>query len=194
MWVTLLPGQYDRHLGQHQKIKIMKNQTFEIVSTQSNIDWVGKKVTGAHNGTIGVKEGSITLQDGQLTGGKFTIDTAAIKILDITDPATNAQFAGHLASDDFFAIEKYPEATLQITRVSGNHVVADLTIKGITHPVDFDTLINVNGELLTASSKLVIDRTRYGIKFRSGNFFKDLGDTLIYNDFELTVSITAKEV
>jgi hypothetical protein len=28
--------------------------------------------------------------------------------------------------------------------------------------------------------------------FRSGNFFKDLGDTLIYNDFELDVSVTAK--
>ena len=35
----------------------MENQKFEIVSTQSNIDWVGKKVTGAHNGTIAVKEG-----------------------------------------------------------------------------------------------------------------------------------------
>lgn len=172
----------------------MKNQTFEIISTQSNIDWVGKKVTGAHNGTIGVKKGEVILQDGKLTSGKFVIDTAAIKILDITDPATNAQFAGHLASDDFFAIEKYPEATLQITTVSGNHVKGDLTIKGITHPVDFDTLLHVNGELLTATSKLVIDRTKYGIKFRSGNFFKDLGDTLIYNDFELTVNLTAKAI
>jgi hypothetical protein len=32
------------------------------------------------------------------------------------------------------------------------------------------------------------------MKFRSGNFFKDLGDTLIYNDFELNVSITAKAI
>jgi hypothetical protein len=38
----------------------------------------------------------------------------------------------------------------------------------------------------------VIDRTKYGMRFRSGNFFKDLGDTLIYNEFELNVSITAK--
>ncbi|PSL50356.1 polyisoprenoid-binding protein YceI [Chitinophaga niastensis] len=170
----------------------MKNQTFEIVSTQSNIDWVGKKVTGAHNGTIAIKEGEIILNDGKLTGGKFIIDTASIKILDITDAATNAQFAGHLASDDFFSIEKYPEATLAITSVSGNRVESDLTIKGITHPVGFDAVINVNGDLFTATGKLVIDRTKYGIKFRSGNFFKDLGDTLIYNDFELNVSVTAK--
>ncbi|WDF78683.1 YceI family protein [Mucilaginibacter sp. KACC 22773] len=170
----------------------METQKFEIVSTQSNIDWVGRKVTGAHNGTIAVKEGEFILNDGKLAGGKFTIDTTSIKILDVTDPATNAQFAGHLASDDFFSIEKYPEATLHITSVSGNHVEGDLTIKGITHPVGFDAAININGNLLTTTGKLVIDRTKYGIKFRSGNFFKDLGDTLIYNDFELNVNVTAK--
>src|SRR5471030_3142103 len=99
----------------------MENRKFKIVSTQSNIDWVGAKVTGAHNGTIAVKEGILTLNDGKLTGGKVIIDTTSIKILDITDPATNAQFAGHLASDDFFSTQKYPEATLDIISVSGNH-------------------------------------------------------------------------
>jgi len=170
----------------------MENQNFEIVSTQSNIDWVGRKVTGAHNGTIAVKEGELILNDGKLTGGKIIVDTASIKILDITDPATNAQFACHLASDDFFSTEKYPEATLEITSVSGNYVEGTLTIKGITHPVGFDVIVNVNGDQLTATGKLVIDRTKYEIKFRSGNFFKNLGDTLIYNDFELNISVTAK--
>jgi polyisoprenoid-binding protein YceI len=170
----------------------METQKFEILNTQSNIDWVGKKVTGAHNGTIAVKEGEFILNDGKLSAGKFIIDTTSIKILDITDPATNAQFAGHLASDDFFSTEKYPEATLEITSVSGNHVEGSLTIKGITHPVGFDAAVNVNGDILIATGKLVIDRTKYEMKFRSGNFFKDLGDTLIYNDFELNVSVTAK--
>ena len=170
----------------------MENQKFEIVSAQSNIDWIGKKITGAHNGTIAVKDGELVLNDGKLTGGKFVIDTTSIKILDVTDPATNAQFAGHLASDDFFSTEKYPEATLEITSVSGNHVAGDLAIKGITHPISFDVAVNINGDILIATGKLVIDRTKYGMKFRSGNFFKDLGDTLIYNDFELNVSLTAK--
>ena len=56
----------------------METQKFEIVSAQSNIDWVGKKVTGAHNGTIGVKEGELILNDGKLTAGKFIIDTTSI--------------------------------------------------------------------------------------------------------------------
>jgi polyisoprenoid-binding protein YceI len=172
----------------------MKTQKFEIVSTQSNIDWVGKKVTGAHNGTIAIKEGEIILNDGKLAGGKFIINTTSIKILDVTDPTLNAQFWGHLASDDFFSSEKYPETILHITSVAGNHVEADLTIKGITHPIGFDVAVNLNGDVLTATGVVVVDRTKYGMKFRSGNFFQNLGDTLIYNDFELNVTITAKAV
>jgi polyisoprenoid-binding protein YceI len=122
------------------------------------------------------------------------IDTTSIKILDVTDPATNAQFAGHLASDDFFAIDRYPEATFEITGVNNDQVEGDLTIKGITQALSFKANVSLAGDTLTASGKIVIDRTKYGIKFRSGNFFKDLGDTLIYNDFDLNISITARAV
>lgn len=170
----------------------MENQKFKIVTPQSNIDWLGKKVTGAHNGTIGIKEGEIILNDGKLAGGKFIIDTTSIKILDVTDPTLNAQFWGHLASDDFFSSEKYPEAVLEITSVTGNHVEGNLTIKGITHPISFDAVVSVNEDILNATGIIIIDRTKYGMKFRSGNFFQNLGDTLIYNDFELNVNITAK--
>ena len=170
----------------------MKTQKFEVVAAESNVDWVGKKVTGAHNGTIDVKEGEVILNDGKLESGTFIIDTTSIKILDVTDPETNAQFWGHLASDDFFSLDKYPEATLNITSVSGKHVNGDLTIKGTTHPVDFDIELQLNGEVLTATGKIIIDRTKYGMKFRSANYFKNLGDNLIYNDFELNVSLTAK--
>jgi polyisoprenoid-binding protein YceI len=170
----------------------METKRFKIVKAQSNIDWVGRKVTGAHNGTISIKEGEIVLKDGKLASGRFVVDTSSIKILDITDPVTNAQFAGHLASDDFFSTDKHPEAIFEIVSVSGLFVVGDLTIKGISHPAALNVAVDVNGDLLTATGKLVIDRTDYGMKFRSGNFFKDLGDNLIYNDFELNVNITAK--
>jgi polyisoprenoid-binding protein YceI len=174
----------------------METRKFRIATAQSNIDWTGRKITGSHNGTIAIKEGTLTLKDGKLTGGRFIIDTTSIRILDIADLATNAQFAGHLASDDFFASEQFPEALFVITSVKQSEndtydINGELTIKGITNPAWFNALLNVSGDTLTASGKIIIDRTLYGIKFRSGNFFKDLGDNLIYNDFELDVNITA---
>ncbi|WP_207511787.1 YceI family protein [Longitalea luteola] len=169
----------------------MKDQNFNIAVAQSNIDWTGRKVTGSHFGTIALKKGTLSVKDGKLAAGQFIIDTTSIKILDVTDPATNAQFAGHLASDDFFSIDQYPEASFEITTVNNNRVEGNLTIKGITHPIAFDARVEIKGDTLTASGKIVIDRTKYGIRFRSGNFFSNLGDTLIYNDFDLKVNITA---
>lgn len=170
----------------------MKNKKFEVVASLSNIDWKGRKVTGSHNGTISIKEGEFSVSEGKLTAGKFVVDTTTITVLDITDPAANVQFAGHLASGDFFASAEYPEAVFEITSVNNNHIGGNLTIKGISRPVGFDAIIHISGDILTAMGKMIIDRTLFDIKFRSGNFFKDLGDTLIYNDFELNINITAK--
>ncbi|MBS7254014.1 YceI family protein [Flavobacterium branchiicola] len=175
----------------------METQQFKLESAKSKIDWIGRKVTGSHNGTIDIKEGELVFNQGQLSSGKVVIDTTSIKILDVTDPATNAQFAGHLASDDFFNSAEYPEALFVITSATSNiaeiaHVQGNLTIKGITNEVAFDAAITTTADSATLAGKIVIDRTKYNIKFRSGNFFKDLGDTLIYNDFDLTINVTAK--
>jgi polyisoprenoid-binding protein YceI len=177
----------------------MKTKIVKVINTKSTIYWVGRKVTGAHNGTIAIKEGSLIFDGTRLTAGKFIIDMTSIKILDVTDPATNAQFAGHLASDDFFATEKFPEASFEISSAVPKtkeeyEIKGQLTIKGMTHPAIFTAGITFNDEGLNATGQILVDRTNYDIRFRSGNFFKDLGDTLIYNDFELNIRLTAKTV
>lgn len=174
----------------------METQNFKLIASESIIEWVGRKVTGSHNGTIDLKEGTLEFNNGTLKSGKVVIDTTSIKILDIADKATNEQFAGHLASDDFFNSNQFPEAVLEIDSVTSSnnisHITGDLTIKGITHPIAFDTAIASNNSEITFTGKIVIDRTKYGIKFRSGNFFKDLGDTMIYNNFDLNINVTAR--
>ncbi|MBC7935767.1 MAG: YceI family protein [Rhizobacter sp.] len=175
----------------------METQHYKLVPAQSEIAWIGRKVTGAHNGTINILEGSLEFTNGALTGGEFIIDTRSISILDITDPQTNAQFAGHLASEDFFSSAKYPTARLLILYAEKKpgdlySITGNLTIKGITHTVNFEAGIGRNEETLEASGKMLVNRTLYDMKFRSGNFFQNLGDTLIYNDFDLHIKFTAK--
>jgi polyisoprenoid-binding protein YceI len=177
----------------------METTNFKIVSSNSNVEWTGRKVTGAHNGTIGIKDGLFTFVGEKIKEGYIIIDTSTIKILDITDPATNQQFAGHLASDDFFSIEKFPTSSFDILTVkelsdSTYYLEGNLTIKDISNIVGFEVKVENNRNNITLSGKLVIDRTQFDIKFRSGNFFKDLGDTLIYNYFELDFNIIAEAV
>ncbi|WP_426482502.1 YceI family protein [Chryseobacterium sp. R2ACT005] len=175
----------------------MDTKNFKVNNENSTIDWIGRKVTGAHNGTIGVKDGNFTFEDGKPVSGKFVIDTRAIKILDIEDAETNAQFAGHLTSDDFFNSDQFPEALFEITHAEPGdqnlyNVTGDLTIKGITHSINTSLQIVTTDNTAVLDAKIVVDRTKFNIKFRSSNFFTNLGDTLIYNNFDLHIHLVAK--
>ena len=68
-------------------------------------------------------------------------------------------------------------------------IVADLTIKGITHTIDFVADVNINKLEFSATAKIKIDRTQWDIKYHSGNYFKDLGDKLILDEIEFDISL-----
>ncbi|ALR30612.1 lipid-binding protein [Chryseobacterium sp. IHB B 17019] len=177
----------------------MDTKNFKVNNEKSLVEWIGRKVTGAHNGTIEVKEGTFAFENNNLLSGKFVINTKSIKILDIEDAETNAQFAGHLASDDFFNSDQFPESVFEITHAEPGdnniyNVTGNLTIKGITHPVDVILQIVKTDNVAVLDAKIVIDRTKFNIKFRSANFFTNLGDTLIYNNFDLNVHLVAEAI
>jgi len=163
--------------------------------SSSEIVWKGYKVTGQHHGTVELLSGKLNFQDNLLTGGEFTIDMTTIKNIDMVGGSGAAKLEGHLKSDDFFGVETYPTATLQITKVipygtAGNYRVAgDLTIKGITKPVKFMTQVTENNGVLEASADITIDRSEYNVRYGSGSFFDNLGDKAIHDEFELQVKI-----
>jgi len=173
-------------------------QSYQVDTNASTIKWTGKKVTGSHHGTIAFKEGNLEVKDNQLTGGSLVVDMTTIKNLDLTDPDWNQKLIGHLRSDDFFGVEKYPVSRLVIKKVESKggtlyHVTGDLTIKGITKPVEFDSNISVNGNKLQATGTMPVDRTKYGIKYGSGSFFSNLGDKMIDDVFTLEFSLEANQ-
>ena len=155
----------------------------------SNIHWLGEKVTGQHEGNISLKSGALTMTDGAVTGGSFVVDMNSMTCTDLEGDYAN-NLIGHLKSDDFFGVENHPEATLTFTNVEakGNGVYAvtgDFTIKGKTNPASFDLTV-ADG---TATAKVVIDRTKYDIRYGSNSFFDNLGDKAIYNEFKLDVTL-----
>jgi polyisoprenoid-binding protein YceI len=173
-----------------------KPAVFKVDNEGSKLTWLAKKATGEHNGTVKVSDGNFTVDNNTLKAGSFDIDTRTITVADLTDEGANAKLVGHLKSDDFFSAEKYPKANFVITsatKTSGNqyNVKGKLTIKGITNEVAFPATIAVAGKKLTANAKITIDRTKYDIKFRSKNFFENLGDKVIYDDFDIDVALVA---
>jgi len=175
-----------------------KDGDYKVDAEKSKLTWVGKKVTGEHTGTINVAEGSFTTKSNKVTGGSFAIDMTSIKDTDITNPSGQERLVNHLKSDDFFSSEKYPQATFVITKITSGEkdqytVKGNLTIKGITNEIEFPATIQlVNGQV-TAKAKILIDRTKFDIKFRSGNFFENLGDKVIDDNFELNVELVGTQ-
>ncbi len=160
----------------------------EIKVKESSINWVGKKITGSHTGTIQLKEGKLMMEGDQLIGGSFIIDMTTIKVTDLSGDS-KGKLEGHLKSDDFFGIENFPTASLIIKSANktpnGYYINGDITIKGKTEPITFDLKMNAN----TATTSLKIDRTKFGVRYGSGSFFDNLGDNAIYDNFELDVTL-----
>ncbi|WP_309641174.1 YceI family protein [Flavobacterium sp.] len=165
-------------------------QTKNVDLSKSTITWVGKKVTGQHEGTIKLKAGAFFFKNDKLTRGNFTVDMTSIQVTDLKAGEGKEKLEGHLKADDFFGTDKFATSSIAFKSVTPKAngvytVVGDLTIKGIIKPITFDITVKGN----TATAKLTIDRTKYDIKYGSGSFFDNLGDKVIADNFDLTVSL-----
>lgn len=168
--------------------------TLNVVTTESTVQWTARKVTGKHTGQVNIREGKVHMTEGQLKKAEITIDMSSITVTDLSGNG-KAKLENHLKSDDFFGVEKFPSASLVTTSITpvGEEdytITADLTIRGITHPITFDAQIIPDGKKYIAKAHLVVDRTLYDVKYRSGKFFADLGDSTIYDEFDLDISLT----
>ena len=164
----------------------------------STVIWTGSKPTGSHTGNVTLKDGHLLFDHGNLVGGEFTIDMTSITCTDIESEKKNKYLVDHLKDEDFFDVNQFPEAKLVVNRVKnlqGSQFAmnGNMTIKGITKPVTFNADIKINRNSYTAIAKIVIDRTKWGVEYKSGNIFKDLGDKIIYDDMEFDIFLVSEK-
>ena len=170
-------------------VKTLDN-VYNLLTDQSSITWKGRELsTKVHYGTLNFVSGEFEVVDGLISNGEFVVDMTSINDQDMKGDR-KARLEGHLKSDDFFAVETYQTATLSIASskiISDGkwNVFGELTIKNYTHPVSFEMIRSEEGW----SASLFFDRSKYDVKFRSGTFFQNLGDKLIYDDIELVISL-----
>lgn len=162
-------------------------KTTKVDATKSKINWVGKKITGKHEGTVNLKDGALVFDGKKLVGGNFTVDMTSITVTDLQG-GSKGKLEGHLKADDFFGTDKFETSKLVFkkiaTKENGTYTIyADLTIKDKTNEVFFDIVVKDK----TATAEVVIDRTKYGIEYGSGSIFDGLGDKAISDDFTLNV-------
>ena len=168
-------------------------QTYKINTSESTLEWEGGKITGStHTGLIQLSNGYLQLANDAFSLGQFTIDMTSMTNTDLGGEYGD-KLMGHLKSDDFFSVETYPEATLEIlssTRfVDGRATVqANATIKGHTERISFDVV--KNGDAFDA--EIVLDRSKFDVRYGSDSFFDNLGDNVILDNFTMRVHLVTK--
>lgn len=161
----------------------------EVNTETSKVTWKAYKVTGSHTGTVDLNSGTLIFDGDKLTGGEFEVNMTSLISTDL-EGEYKGKLEGHLKSDDFFGVEKFPTSNLVFTKVTASgknsyEVTGDLTIKGITKAIALD--VSIYGSKATATMK--VDRAEYDVRYGSGSFFDDLGDKTIYDEFDLVVDL-----
>lgn len=181
------PGRISLHVGDEKYVA--------IDTKESVVSWKGSNSFGSHKGYVYISKGELMIDNGQLMGG--TVEVAMNTIEDEDHDSDNGLIK-HLKDPDFFDVKKFPFAAIAITKVASinaedKEITGNLTIKGITHPVSFPAKIEVKDGVVKATAKLVIDRTKWGVRYGSGMFFDNLKNETISDDIEFNIKVVAKK-
>lgn len=152
----------------------------KIDTANSKIEWKGFKIfkseNTSHLGVIKFSQGELTtLADGVLVGATLTADMLSIENLDLTDTESKTKLENHLKSDDFFAVEKFPTAKIEIKNIipsnEGDYnsiLDGNLTIKNTTKPIKINANVVYNDQQVSIFTEPTeLNRKDFNIEFQS---------------------------
>ncbi|MFY0253398.1 YceI family protein [Chitinophaga sp. 30R24] len=187
-----------------QMVQPGKGNAYLVDITASEVQWIGTKPTGKHQGTLKLAGGAVYLQDSVITGGQFTISMNSLEDIDlVTDTTMKRKLENELKGPMFFDVKKYPAATFEITSITPFHpsigdeltlkdathiIKGNLTLKAVTKNISFPAKITFNHNSINAIANFNIDRTQWGMTYRAD---KSLQDKLISSQVNIVFNIQA---
>ena len=146
-------------------------------------------------------EGSFKSFDGTMTSSKADFSDAVINFtVDVNSITTdNEKRDGHLKSDDFFNVEKYPQikfASTSFTPLGNNKykLVGNLTIRDVTKPVTFDVkyggTVNMYGVHVGFKATTSLNRKDYNLKFAGQT---QSGEAIVGDNVDITINVDFKK-
>lgn len=147
--------------------------TYTIDAETSELKWTGYHLAKSyeHWGNVQLTSGTLTTDGEKITSGSFIIDMTTLTNGDIEDEGKNGKLVSHLKNEDFFDVNKYPEAQLVIkssekTGENTFNTVGDLTIKGITKEIEFETTVTkITDNEIEATADMRVPRTDFKVMY-----------------------------
>ncbi len=184
---------------------VIRDGVYGIDPEKSVVEWSGRNINNRHHGRIAVSEGGVTIQNGVPVAGSCLLDMASIINLDLQDEGWRTMLIRHLKSDDFFDVERYPTARIELkggAAIAGAtpgtpnvELAAQLTIKDVTRPICFPAIIAAQEDgTLKAQAMLDLDRTLWNVCYGSGKLYERLGMHLVNDLISIELFIVTKAI
>jgi polyisoprenoid-binding protein YceI len=162
--------------------------TWTIDPSHSEVGFTVRHLMSKVRGQFEKFEGSVVTTD-EVTGFRAS---ASIDLNSVNTRDENRD--GHLRSADFFDVEKNGPMTFTTTSFDGSTATGDLTIKGVTHPVELDVeFLGVDVDAfgntrIGYEATTEISRKQWGVDF---NVPLDGGKVLVGDKVTVVLSIQA---
>ena len=162
--------------------------TWKIDSSHSEVGFTVRHLMSKVRGQFTSFEGTLTTGDSlESTRATATVDLNSIDTRD-------AQRDGHLRSADFFDVEAHGQMTFTTTSFDGTVATGELTLKGVTKPVELDVeFLGLGqdpwgGQRLGFEASTTINRKDFGVDF---NIPLDGGKVLIGDKVTVHLAVEA---
>ena len=194
-----------KSIGQQKQVERKANVAPTIILNRktSSLEWKGglKVINNNHSGNLKLKSGNIYLNEGNKISGNIVINMMSITNIDLPD-SKKEYLIGHLRSQDFFHVERFPKASFKIDsskilekQSDGKYnmeISGDLTIKSITKPIVLTALIDLQSDIKSATGTMKFSRIDFGVQYRSEIKLDDAKS--FWNDLQTTKKTTMDKV
>lgn len=174
------------------EVSAVEGTSLNVVTDSSSLGWLGKKVSGQHNGDIAIKSGTLIVNGDQLVGGSFVIDMNSVNNKDM-EGEYKTKLEDHLKSADFFDVANHPEATFTITSVGQGAttdvviISGNLEIRGVSKNITFDAHVHeLNENRAELHANFNIAREDWGVNYSGAE------DDLISKEINFDINLVAK--
>jgi polyisoprenoid-binding protein YceI len=178
-------------------------QAYQLDVKKSKLLWTNQKTMGGHFGFIHFNSGTLNYSPaGEPVNGIFKIDMNSIRSTDHKEAAGNEKVDGMLRNPGFFNVAKYPESVMNVKQIVKLDAITfkvsgDLTMKGITNPIEFTATIKKDGKTITAKADIKIDRSKWNIdmqqKPNSWDLYSNIQNKIIADEISISLDLVFNE-
>ena len=185
-----------------KNIDYINDGKYIISIENSEVEWIGKKLSSQHSGLIDIDWGYVIIQNNKISSADIVIDMQSIIVTDIEPDKGGLSLANHLKDPDFFNVDLYPTANFfikdyepqDLNKKDKNNICylkGDLKILDIIRPYTIQIKLYPEKEYIRVIGKIEIDRTDFNITYGSDSYFDIAADRAISNIFDLNFKLIA---